>query len=259
MPADKISVVIICKNAVSTIQKAIDTSLLVSDDVVIVDSGSTDGTIEKVKATRAVLKQIQWTGYGNAKNLGNDSAVHDWILSLDADEFIDYKLVDSLKGASLSHETTVYSFRRLNYLGSKPVKYGEWGNDIVVRLFNRHHARWDVSALHEKLVRKGEGENLRLPGVLHHFTSPDIETYKLKLARYALLSSEKHFNNGKKVSWLKMFLSPLSNFVVNYILKGGFLSGESGLQISLAHFHYSFEKYRLLRERWGGKHVQKAL
>lgn len=242
-----ISVVIICKDAVRTITKAIQSALLVSDDVVVVDSGSTDGTIEIITNTSAKLVEIDWQGYGYAKNKGNAIALHQWIVSLDADEWIDNTLAESILKADLGNSDTLFSMRRLNYLGSKPVYYGEWRNDIVIRMFNKQNALWDATAVHEELVIKRNGATIRLKGILHHYTSPGIAEYKLKLKKYAALMAEKNYNKGRKAYWYKIYLSPVVNFLQNYIVKAGFLNGKEGLEIALANASYTSQKYKILK------------
>lgn len=249
MTGNKISVVIICKDAAGTIEKTIDSAFKVSDDVVVIDSGSTDGTIEIIDKTAAKLEQVKWNGYGDAKNAGNSIATHDWILSLDADEWIDEDLVESIKHVQLANENYLFTMYRLNYLGKKPIHYGEWRHDIVLRLFNKRNASWDISPVHEELLIKKPGQKVQLNGLLHHYTSPHIDIYKLKLRKYAELNAEKYYQKGKRAYWYKLYLSPLINFIQNYILKGGFLDGKEGWQIALAHAGYTYEKYRLLKER----------
>jgi glycosyltransferase involved in cell wall biosynthesis len=243
----KISVVIICKDAARTMEKTLQSAFSVTDDVVVVDSGSTDGTIEIIAKIPARLTRINWNGYGDAKNTGNKMALHNWIFSLDADEWIDAQLVQSLKNSDLSDDNTVFTMQRLNYLGIKPIHYGEWSNDVVVRLFNKQNAEWDTTSVHEKLIIKNEGRTVRLKGVLHHYTSPCIKDYRLKLKKYAALMANKYYSKGKKAYWYKMFFAPVVNFIQNYIIKAGFLDGREGLQIALAHASYTFEKYKLLK------------
>jgi glycosyltransferase involved in cell wall biosynthesis len=202
MSAENISVVIICKNAVDTITQTIASALRLTNDVVVVDSGSTDGTMETVINTSARLERIEWKGYGTAKNFGNRVAFHDWIFSLDSDEELDEQLIASIRQSSL-HEATVFTMQRLNYLGGKPIYFGEWRNDIVLRLFNRNNAEWNTAPVHEELILKGPVKKVRLAGKLHHYTSPGIEDYKLKLNNYAKLNAEKYYQRGKKPHWYK--------------------------------------------------------
>ncbi len=118
---------------------------------------------------------------------------------------------------------------------------------MVIRLFNKKNIRWDIAEVHEKLISDMPLTKRRLLGLIHHYTSPDIETYKAKLNKYALLAAEKYHRSGKKAFWYKIYLSPVFNFLQNYIFKGGFLDGKEGLQIALAHLSYNYKKYRFLK------------
>ncbi len=247
MQKNTISVVIICKNAVSTIEKAIRSALTITDDVVVADSGSTDGTIEKIALSPARLVQTEWKGYGNAKNFANTVASNDWILSLDADEYIDEKAIQAIQKLTLTESNVVCTIKRLNYIGKKPIHFGEWSNDIVTRLFNRTNAVWDVSPVHERLITVVPAIKLHLPGTIHHYTSPDIATYRSKLERYAVLMAEKYNSSGKKAYWHKIYLAPVVSFIHNYVLRGGFLDGKEGFQIAMAHSWYVHKKYVLLK------------
>lgn len=251
MAVSSLSVVIICRNAVSTIEKVIAGALAVSDDVLVIDSGSTDGTLEKVKGTAARLVTTKWLGYGATKNYGNSLARHDWIMSLDADEYIDGELADSIRKADLSDGTVSYKMKRINYLGNHAIRYGEWGKGtgLVHRLFNRNNTLWDASPVHEKLLFTTEGVVVTLTGALHHYTSPDIHIYRQKLDRYAELMAEKYRAKGKKASGIKLLFSPAFNFVQNYLFKGGFLDGKDGLAIACAHARYTWLKYQLLQKK----------
>lgn len=248
MENDKISVVIICRDAAATIEKVIASSFQISEDVLVIDSGSTDGTLEKVKATGARLVETVWQGYGATKNYGNTLAKNNWIFSLDADEYIDAELALEVSKLTLTDNTASYTTRRINYLGNHAIRFGEWGkgSGLVHRLFNRTNASWDTSPVHEKLLFNTEGAIHRLGGSLHHYTSPDIETYQRKLNKYATLMAEKYRLKGKKATPFKRLLSPLFNFTQNYVFKGGFLDGKDGWKIARAHARYTFLKYQLL-------------
>ena len=247
MPYAPISVVIICRNAADTIRQAITSVMPLTDDIIVMDSNSTDGTQEKAIAAGARLIRAEWQGYGITKNNGHAAARYDWILSLDADEAADAGLISSIQQIDLSHAQTVYRMKRLNYLGSNAVRFGAWSNDWVTRLFNKQLVQWDDSPVHEQLVFAVQMQTQTLPGVIHHYTCNSIATYRQKLSNYALLMAEKYAARGKKAGWLKIYLSPVFNFLQNYLLKVGFLDGLAGWQVSLAHAGYTYHKYKLLQ------------
>jgi glycosyltransferase involved in cell wall biosynthesis len=250
MAAFSLSVVIICRNAALTIEKVIQGALSVSNDVVVIDSGSTDGTTDKIRRTGVRLVETTWRGYGATKNYGNALAVNDWILSLDADEYIDDILAESIHKADFSDETVSYRMKRINYLGSHPIRFGEWGkgSGFVHRIFNRINVAWDDSPVHENLVFRKAGPVKNLAGTLHHYTSPDIASYQQKLYSYAELMADKYRLKGKKASIFSLLLSPAFNFIKSYLVKGGFLDGRDGWTIARANARYTFRKYQLLRK-----------
>lgn len=242
-----VSVVIICKNSAHTIGRAVKSCQPLTDDIIVVDSGSTDGTLEIIKSHHAVLVETPWLGYGETKNLGNRRAKYDWILSLDSDEYIDDALIESLQQADLSDPSIIYTIKRISYLGDRAVKHGEWGRGVIRRVFNKQNACWDNSPVHEEIRCNNETREIQLKGAIHHFTSPDIHTYRNKLNTYAHLMAEKYAGKKKASHLLKLFFSPIFNFLQNYIFRAGFLDGKTGLDIARAHAWYTRRKYELLR------------
>lgn len=248
MNFDKISVVIVCKNAELTIGKAIQSAREITNDIVIIDTGSCDNTLEIIKGFSPKLIQSEWMGYGATKNYANTFAKNKWILALDADEYIDPRMAQSLLSVDLSNEKIVYGFMRINYLGAQAIKHGEWGKDIITRLFNIVNSKWDTTWVHEQLAASVALKKIILPGCIHHLTAPDIATYKRKLKQYALLMAKKYREGGKKVYWHKLYISPVASFLNNYFMRKGFLDGKSGYQIALASAMYTFEKYHRLKQ-----------
>ena len=147
-----ISVVIICKNEAAVIGTTLQSLQGLTDDIVVYDNGSTDATEEIARSAAINFHRGTWEGFGKTKNKANALAKYDWILSLDADESIDEQLKQSLLGFNPAKEKTVYDLRFKNFLGSKCIRYGEWGNDWLVRLFNRKQVSWNNEAVHETLL-----------------------------------------------------------------------------------------------------------
>lgn len=256
--AQPISVVIISLNAAATIQKTIRSAQLLTGDVVVVDSGSTDGTLELVRGAGGRLVEMGWQGYGANKNRGNSEARHDWILSLDSDEELSPELVTSLNQLDLANPNTVYRLKRLNYLNGQPVFHGEWSNDWTTRLFNRNAVRWDETPVHENLLLPPGVMVEKVKGWLHHYTAPNIEVYQQKLDKYADLAALKYRDSGKHASTYKMYLSPVFAFVKHYLVRGGWRDKKAGWQIAIAHAGYTFRKYKQLRLLEQGKGLQAA-
>jgi glycosyltransferase involved in cell wall biosynthesis len=247
MPMPPLSVVIICKNAAATVPRTIRSARTVSDDIVVVDSGSTDGTQGLVKTAGGRLIESEWLGYGGTKNLGNRAAKHDWILSLDADEALSGELIHSIRAIDWNNKNTVYTLKRLNYFGAQPIHFGEWRNDWVDRLFHRDVVEWNTAPVHENLIIPNMVNIIKLKGVLHHYTASSIDAYSKKLDHYAVLMAERYYARGKQSSALKIYGAPVFSFVKYFVFQLGLLDRKSGWEIAREHALYTFKKYKELQ------------
>jgi glycosyltransferase involved in cell wall biosynthesis len=243
-----LSIVIVCKNEAGNIERVLDTLINVSDDIFIYDNGSTDGTLDILKAYPVRVHQGEWAGYGKTKHQAVLLAKHDWILALDADEAIDETLQQELLSLQLGSVNEVYKLRFKNFLGKKHLKWGEWGTDWHIRLFNRNKVNWDDALVHEQLVLPGDVVVKKLQGNVLHRTVKDIAEYSSKTVHYALLNAEKYHQKGKKATWIKRFLSPGFTFFKYYIIRLGFLDGWYGLLTARMTAFYTFLKYARLHE-----------
>jgi glycosyltransferase involved in cell wall biosynthesis len=243
-----ISVVIICKNEVAVIEETIKAAKQLSNNIVVVDSGSDDGTIELLKKLKVQLVQCEWNGFGPAKNLGIAHAKYDWILALDADERIDVNLINALKACDLTKKNFVYALSFLNYLGNKALHYGEWSNDFHIRVFYKKNAHWTNADVHEKLEFKTKPIIKKLKGFVHHKTAANIEELNIKMDAYAKLNAKHYFQKNKKNYFVKKYTSTIFNFFKNYFIKLGFLDGKIGLAVALENAKYTFKKYLYLQK-----------
>jgi glycosyltransferase involved in cell wall biosynthesis len=246
----KLSVVIVCKNEAGIIGRSLAGLAGLSDDIIVYDNGSTDGTLEIIKHSGAKLFEGSWEGFGKTKNKANALAKYDWILSLDADETADEELKKSLLQLELLDEKKIYEFRFKNFLGKKWLRFGEWGGDKHVRLFNRRQVKWNDAEVHEELVLPAGTEKKSLNGFVLHRTAADIDAFRQKMKAYAELNAEKYFHRNKKAGWLKPWLSPLFSFLKNYFFKAGFLDGAAGFHCARISAWYTFLKYKKLRGWW---------
>ena len=246
MPA--FSVVIVCKNESESIGRTLQSLQGLTDDIVVFDNGSDDGTIDIVKQFPARLHMGNWEGFGITKQNAVGLANHDWILALDADEAVDDELKRSLSSLPLDNEKKVYTIRRKNFLGTQHLKYGEWGSDKQMRLFNRREVGWDDAPVHEKLKLKPGISVEKIGGYLLHSTMRDIKEYAEKMVQYAMLNAEKYQRQGKRSSWFSTRVGPAFTFFKNYIVKGGFLDGHAGYICAKMTAWYTFLKYARLRE-----------
>jgi glycosyltransferase involved in cell wall biosynthesis len=243
-----VSVIIITKNEAANVAACIQSARLLTSDVILIDTGSTDDTVAIARCEGARILEISWLGFGDARNRGASIALYDWILAIDADERVTPELVSSIQCCTLD-TTVIYGFRRQNYFIGHYVRFGEWGRDRVYRLYNRTRVQWDLEPVHEILVGSGTMRVL-IPGFVRHFPVQNAIQNTEKTNRYAALNAEKYFKNGKKASFTKRFLSPLFNFLKMYILFLGFLDGRAGFEIAWATTRYVWLKYHLLHQMY---------
>lgn len=246
----QVSVVIICKNEADIISKTIASLRGLTDDIVVYDNGSTDETVLIAREAGARVFIGDWEGFGKTKMRANSMAKYEWILSLDADEMIDETLKASLLAMKFE-ENTAYRLQFKNFLGNKQIRYGEWGADSHIRLFNRQQVHWNEEAVHESLVIPSYIKIKKIQrGHILHRTMKDLNDYAKKMVHYATLSAQKYYSQGKKASWFKRTISPCFNFINYYFFRLGFLDGHEGYVCAKMTSHYTFLKYAMLRELW---------
>lgn len=243
-----LSVIIITKNEAHIIGTTLQSLQGVSDDIIVVDSGSTDGTIAICKKFNTTIIETTWDGYGANKNKGISAAKHEWILSLDADESLDPTLRQEIINLRPQDEHTVYKFRFQNFFCGKRIRFGVWASDYHIRLFNRNTVQWNTAEVHESLTFPADVKRVLLKGNVLHYTVSSISDYTSKMIGYARLSAEKYHQQGKKPGFLKLYISPHFNFIKHYFIRFGFLDGWEGFLICKTFSWYSFLKYIFLRE-----------
>lgn len=244
------SIVIVCKNEEDNIERVLNSVEGLTDDVFVYDNGSTDNTISILQQYQVRIHRGPWLGYGSTKQKAIELAKYDWVLSIDADEALDSELQNSLKNLSLIDPQTVYQINFKNLLGEKHLKWGEWGGDQHIRLFNRQFVNWDDAVVHESLSIPSNAVIKKLQGSVLHRTMRDTVEYSEKMVRYALLNAEKYFAKGKKSSWTKRYISPRFSFIKHYVFQLGFLDGWEGLLAARMTAFYTFLKYARLQELW---------
>lgn len=243
-----ISVVIITKNEAHIITNTLQSLQEVTDDMVIVDSGSTDNTVAICKKFNAHVIETGWAGYGINKNRGIEAAKNDWILSLDADEAIDDELRQNLLRLALTDENEVFNIRFKNFYCNKWIRFGEWGFDRHIRLFNRKKVQWNNVAVHEKLIFPAGIRVTKLKGNILHYTVQNRQEYDAKTDHYARMNAKKYVEAGKKPNLFKQYFSPFFAFMQHYIFRLGFLDGAEGFIIAKTTARYTFLKYHYLEE-----------
>jgi glycosyltransferase involved in cell wall biosynthesis len=246
--ATPFSIVIICRNESKGIAHTLSGLRGLSDDIIVYDTGSTDGTQAIVRAFPVRLIEGAWQGFGPTKNTANACSKHDWILSLDADEVPDEKLRTTLLNWEPPSVDVVYACTFLNYIGDRPVRFGEWGWDRHIRLFNRTRVQWDAEPVHEQLQFPPGVAVIRLSGKIQHRTVRDWADHQTKMEQYAQLNAHKYYARGKAAPRWKLWLSPSFTWMHYYILKLGFLDGRAGWQCAWLTARYTYWKYAHLRK-----------
>lgn len=240
-----LSVTIITLDAASQLAECL-ASAAFADEIVVVDSGSTDGTVALAEAHGARVVKRDWLGYGPQKQFAVEQAQHDWVLCLDADERVTPELRAAIEGALAEPEFAAYSFPRCNRFLGRYLRHGEGYPDWSLRLFDRRRARWSDDPVHEKVV--AEGAVGTLAGDLLHDSAETLAVYLGKQNRYTSLAAEAAIAAGKRTGYGKLFFSPMLRFVKFYFLRQGFRDGLPGLvHIGIGCFN-SFMKYAKMLE-----------
>jgi len=245
---DKIllSVIIITKNEQDNIEDCLE-SVKWADEIIVVDSGSTDKTEEICRKYTNKFYVKDWPGFGIQKQRALDLATHEWVLSIDADERVTSELRNEIISVFNSNlNTDGYLIPRLsNYLG-KDIRHAGWYPDYTLRLVRRQKSHFTKDIVHEKMVVDGTIQ--KLTNHFLHYPYKDIEHHFQKLNDYSTLSANKMHREGRKVSWILIVLKTLLAFIRSYILKLGILDGWPGLAVSVSTSLSVYMKYVKLKE-----------
>ena len=249
-----LSAVLITLNAASQLDACL-ASLAFADEILVVDSGSTDATVEIAQRHGARVLQQAWLGFGPQKQFAVKSASHDWVLCLDADERVSPVLHDSIaKTLVRQHSSghTAWRMARANVFMGRVLRHGEGYPDWSLRLFHREHARWSDDMVHENIVVPADTAVGTLAGDLMHESSETLSIYLAKQNRYTDLQAQRLFEAGKRAGALRIALAPLVRFFKFYVFRLGFLDGVPGLVHILIGCQNSMLKYAKLRELHDG-------
>lgn len=237
----KITATVITLNEEHNIADALD-SLSWADEIIVVDSESSDRTVEIARGFTDRVFVRPWPGYSAQKNFAAEQAANDWIFSLDADERVSKELareIQHLKDKGEPREAGFEMSRRTFYLG-RWIRHSGWSPDFKRRLYDRKRARWRGDYVHETLEVDGPIE--RISGDILHYTVRDASEHHLRMDRYTTLGAEQAYSQGKRASMLSLLVSPALVFLRSYLLKLGFLDGIPGLAIARFAAHYEFLK-----------------
>ncbi|MDH4164026.1 MAG: glycosyltransferase family 2 protein [Nitrospirota bacterium] len=246
----KLSIAIITLNEESNIRRTLD-SVKWADEIVVVDSGSTDGTLAICREYTDRVFHQKWLGYAGQKNFAIDNTSGEWVLSLDADEPIEPALAQEIRAILMSEDPCDgYCIPRKTYFLGKWIKHGGWYPDLNLRLIRKGKGRFEERVVHESIKVKGKVGVLR--NAIEHHTYPDLESYLSTINKYSTLAVEVMAQKGlpwSKTSWISIVIRPLFTFLHKYIFRLGFLDGKHGLVLNLFHSWYVFAKYAKAWER----------
>ena len=240
-----LSAVLITRNAASVLDACLD-SLAFADEIVVIDSASSDGTARLAEGRGARVVQKEWLGFGRQKQFAVEQAAHDWVLCLDSDERVSPELAASIRATLEAPVSPVYRMARRNRFLGRWLAHGEGYPDWSPRLFNRLNARWSDDLVHEKVLFAVTPGTLR--GDLLHDSSDDLAAYLDRQNRYTTLAARQAYERGRSAGVLHLVFSPVVRFFKFYVFRLGFLDGMPGLlHISIGCMN-SYMKYAKLME-----------
>ncbi len=242
----QLSVVIITFNEEKNIGRCLESVKEIADDIVVVDSFSTDGTKSICDGYAVNFIEHEWEGYSASKNFANARAKFDWVLSLDADEVISEELKNSILKVKEYPELLTYKFNRLtNYCG-RWIKRSGWYPDTKVRIFDRRYIRWE-GTIHEQLS-ESPNPPIFLKGDCLHYSYRTIEAHWQQTEKFTTLSAKDLFEKGKKANFVKLYFSPVVKFIKSYIFQLGILDGYYGFVICKISAYSNYLKYSKLKQ-----------
>lgn len=245
---NKISAVIITRNEEKNIARCLHSLRQVADEVIVVDSGSTDNTARICAQCGTQFIYQSWLGYGAQKNYAAKLAKYEFILSLDADEALSAELIASINYIKQKPMADAYQVNRLtNYCG-KWIRHCGWYPDKKIRLWRRNKANWTTPQVHETIALAPNTKVDTLHGDLLHYTYYTIAEHVSTANKYTTLVAKEYAARGKKANVLKIFISPMFSFFRDYVLRRGVLDGYDGFVICLVAAFSTFLKYAKLKQ-----------
>ncbi|HSZ71106.1 MAG TPA: glycosyltransferase family 2 protein, partial [Cytophagaceae bacterium] len=233
-----ISAVIITKNEEAHIARCIQSLLSITDDIIIIDSGSTDNTSGVCKQFPVVFQVKTWEGFSAAKNYGNSLAKYNYILSIDGDEEVSPSMQQAITALMKKPMHAAYDLRFLTNFCGKWIRHGAWYPESHIRIFDKTSVKWEGD-IHEKLVIPATATIGKLKkGYIHHYTISNLSEYIEKINHYTSLHAEDYFKRGKKSSFMKLYIAPGFSFFRDYFLKLGILDGYHGYTIAKQSANY---------------------
>ncbi len=242
--APDLSVIIISKNAATQIKTCLE-SVKFADEIIVLDSGSTDATVNICQQYTSKVFVTDWPGYGIQKNRAIAKATGKWILSLDADEHLTPELQQTIQQIiKTDGEYAAYALHRRSSFCGHYIKYGDWARDYCLRLFKAGQAQFEEVPVHERLIVTGKIAKIK--GTLLHDSYPDLDSMLVKMNSYSSLGAKLLHEKGKRASLSKALLRGLWRFIRGYIFRLGFLDGKAGFILALTTAEATFYRYAKL-------------
>ncbi len=253
-----LSVVIITYNEAHNIGRCIDSVKSIADEVIVLDSYSTDDTPNIARRMGALLHQQAFAGYGAQKNAASALCANNYILFLDADEFLSETLCAAIK---MQKEKTFafdgYTMNRLNNYCGQWIRHGSWYPDRKLRIIDRQKGYWSTDLVHEFIIMEGQPILFHLKGDLLHYAYRSVEEHKTKNNSYSQLSAQLLMQKGRRSNRFNIIFNPFWAFIHSYIVRLGFLDGYYGYIIAINLAHLTFLKYTKLYQLQREKSIPK--
>ncbi len=240
-----VSAFVICMNEESQIRRCLE-SISWCQEIIVIDSGSTDKTLEICREYTDKVLHRDWSGYVDQKRFGLEQCNCEWVLNIDADEEVSEELKKEIIEITEQDKTSRipingYHISRVVFYLNRWWRNGGWYPEYRLRLCRKSHTSWGGTDPHEKAIIEGPTEKLK--GELHHFTYRDIQDQVTRLNKFASSAAQSMIKKRKKASLLQMIFRPIFRFVKFFIVKKGFLDGTAGLIVALLEAYYVFLKY----------------
>jgi len=243
-----LTIALIVKNEAANLGACLSSCAGLTDQIVVVDSGSEDDTVAIAKAAGAqVYVHSQWQGFGQQRQIAQQYIKTDWVLWLDADERLTPALTTSIAQAvATNDQDCLYQVSRLSWVFGRFIRHSGWYPDPVIRLYPTNRTGYTAAPVHESVIVPPDTTVKRLEGDLLHYTYRDLHHYLVKSAQYAELWASERKARGKITRLSQGILHGLGCFLKMYVFKAGFLDGKQGLLLALLSAHSTFVKYATL-------------
>jgi glycosyltransferase involved in cell wall biosynthesis len=243
----QLSVVIITFNEEHNIGRCIDSVKMIADEIIVLDSYSTDQTVSIARDKGALVSQDAFSGYVTQKNKALALASNDFVLSLDADEALSEELSHSIISMKSNFVQPAYKMNRRAFYCGRFITHGTWYPEPKIRLFNRKYARWGGLDPHDRVLLDRGIKPHKINGDILHYICDTVEQHRKRSDNFSSIAAESMHRAGRTTNWLKIIGSPTWFFIADYLIRGGFLSGWRGWRIATNQMRYHFLKYLKLR------------